>query len=115
MHCFFRRARADIPVVSGGIGPKFEHIQAFMHVLVTCKNEEDPVKMKALEWPQHISISTKGLFCADPQFKCSPCLGTTWPIDGRTVTEVKVEDEKLETVPEFCFPEDVLFAGGGSE
>ena len=24
--------------------PKFELIQAFMHVLVTCKNEEDPIK-----------------------------------------------------------------------
>ena len=23
--------------------PKFELIQAFMHVLVTCKNEEDPI------------------------------------------------------------------------
>ena len=23
---------------------KFEHIQAFMHVLDTCKNEEDPIK-----------------------------------------------------------------------
>ena len=25
-------------------GPKFELIQAFMHVLDTCKNEEDPIK-----------------------------------------------------------------------
>ena len=24
--------------------PKFELIQAFMHVLDTCKNEEDPIK-----------------------------------------------------------------------
>ena len=24
-----------------------------MHVLVTSKNEEDPIKMKVLEWPQH--------------------------------------------------------------
>ena len=24
--------------------PKFELIQAFIHVLVTCKNEEDPIK-----------------------------------------------------------------------
>ena len=27
-----------------GIFPKFELIQAFMHVLDTCKNEEDPIK-----------------------------------------------------------------------
>ena len=26
------------PVVKGGIWPKFKFIQAFMHVLVTCKN-----------------------------------------------------------------------------
>ena len=27
-----------------------------MVVLVTCKNKEDPIKMKALEWPQHYSL-----------------------------------------------------------
>ena len=27
--------------VAGGILPKFELIQAFMHILVTCKNEDD--------------------------------------------------------------------------
>ena len=31
--------------------PKFELIQAFMHVLDTCKNEEDQIKMKALDRP----------------------------------------------------------------
>ena len=30
--------------VSGGIMPKFELIQAFIVVIVTCKNEEDPIK-----------------------------------------------------------------------
>ena len=30
--------------VGGGIWSKFELIQAFMHVLVTCKNEDDRVK-----------------------------------------------------------------------
>ena len=28
---------------------------AFMGVLVTCKNEEDPSKVKVLEWSQNIS------------------------------------------------------------
>ena len=37
----FRRARADNSGVGVGIWPKFELIQAFMHVLVTCKNEND--------------------------------------------------------------------------
>ena len=32
--------------VSGGILPKFEHIQAFIVVLVSVKNEEDPIKNK---------------------------------------------------------------------
>ena len=38
---FFRPARADNSGVGGGIWPKFELIQAFMHVLITCKNEDD--------------------------------------------------------------------------
>ena len=41
---FFRRARADNSGVGVGIWPKFELIQAFMHVLVTCKNEDDRFK-----------------------------------------------------------------------
>ena len=41
---FFRRSRATNSEVSGGILPKFEAIQAFKVVLVTCKNEEDPIK-----------------------------------------------------------------------
>ena len=43
---FFRRSRATNSEVSGGILPKFELIQAFIAVLVTCKNEEDPIKNK---------------------------------------------------------------------
>ena len=41
---FFRCARADNSGVGVGIWPKFELIQAFMHVLVTCKNEDDCFK-----------------------------------------------------------------------
>ena len=41
---FFRRARADNSGVGVDIWPKFELIQAFMHVLVTCKNEDDQIK-----------------------------------------------------------------------
>ena len=32
------------PHFSGGMPPNFELIQAFMVVLVTCKNEEVPIK-----------------------------------------------------------------------
>ena len=41
---FFRRSRAGYFGVSGGILPKFKLIQACLVVLVTYKNEEDPVK-----------------------------------------------------------------------
>ena len=44
-----RRARADNSGVGGGIWPKFKLIQAFMHVLVSCKNEDDLIKMKERE------------------------------------------------------------------
>ena len=40
----FQMPRAAYSVISGAILPKFKLIQAFMHVLVTCKNEEDPIK-----------------------------------------------------------------------
>ena len=40
----FWRSRADNIKVSGGIWQKFKRIQVFMHLLVTCKNEEDPMK-----------------------------------------------------------------------
>ena len=41
---FFRRSRADNSVVIGVIWQKFELIQAFMHVIITCKHEEGPIK-----------------------------------------------------------------------
>ena len=40
----FRRARADNSGVGGGICPKCELIQAFKHVLLTCKNEVHQIK-----------------------------------------------------------------------
>ena len=56
MHRLLRRSRAANSIVSGGIWPKFELMQAFVHCLVTCKNEENPFKnLRGLEWSQHIS------------------------------------------------------------
>ena len=57
----------------------------------------------------------KGPLRPDPDFRCARCLGKARPIDGRTVKEVKVDDEKLEAVPEFCYLGDMLSAGGGCE
>ena len=42
-HRFFRRSRR-LSIVSSGIWPIFKHIQGFMHVLITCKYEKDPLK-----------------------------------------------------------------------
>ena len=41
---FFKRSRAANSPVCGQIRPKFELIQNYRVVLVTCKNEEDPIK-----------------------------------------------------------------------
>ena len=41
---FFIRLRAANTVVRGRIRPKFEVIQALMHVIFTCKYEKDPIK-----------------------------------------------------------------------
>ena len=39
-------SRADNSGVGGGILPKFQLIQAFMHPAVSCKNEEDPIEIE---------------------------------------------------------------------
>ena len=44
MGIFFKRSRAANSAVCGQIRPKFELIQDYIVVLVTCKNEEDPIK-----------------------------------------------------------------------
>ena len=41
---FFRRSRAANSEVRGGILSKFKLIQAFIVVLITRENEEDPIK-----------------------------------------------------------------------
>ena len=43
---FFKRSRAANSAVCGRIGPKFKHVPDFMVVLLTYKNEEDPIKNK---------------------------------------------------------------------
>ena len=44
MGIFFKRSKAANSAVCGQIGPKFELIQDYKVVLVTCKNAEDPIK-----------------------------------------------------------------------
>ena len=72
IHQFFRRARADNFGVGGNMWPKFEPIQAFMHVLVTCKNEDDRIKLKELECSQDFSYyKSMGIF-QDAQGQLTP-------------------------------------------
>ena len=69
---FFRRARADNSGVGGGIWQKLELIQAIMHVLVTCKNEDDRFKLKELECSQDYShYKSMGIF-PDAQGQLTP-------------------------------------------
>ena len=44
MGIFSRRSRAANSAVLGTIWPNFEQVRDVMVVLVTCKNEEDPIK-----------------------------------------------------------------------
>ena len=52
--------------------PKIKLIQTFMGVLVTCKNEEDPLKMKVQEWSQQISHCKYMQIFYDAQEKITP-------------------------------------------
>ena len=56
-------------------------------------------------WIHKKCSGIKGPLGPDPDFRCARCLCKARPIDGRTVKEVKVDDEKLEAVPEFCYLE----------
>ena len=58
-----------------------------------------------------------GLKCLteDLDYRCTRCKGTARPFDGRPQREVQVEPDKLEVVPSFCYPGDMLSADGGCE
>ena len=51
----------------------------------------------------------------DPNYRCSRCLGSARPIDGRPRKEVQVGPEKLEALASFCYLEDMLSVAGGCE
>ena len=66
-------------------------------------------------WVHKKCSGIKGPLRPDPEFRCARCLGTARAIDEREVSEVEVGNENLEVVPEFCYLEDMLSAGGGCE
>ena len=59
------------------------------------------------------SSDIKGPLLPDLEFRCAHCLEKLQPIDGRTMKEVKINDEMLKAVPELCYLGDMLSAGGG--
>ena len=64
--------QGHITGVGGGIWPKFELIQAFMHVLVTCKNEVDPIKNEgARVFTRFFHYTSMGIF-PDAQGQLTP-------------------------------------------
>ena len=56
-HAYLRHSRAANPIVQGLICPNFEPIQAFIVGLVTCKNEEDPIKNEGARVLKTLSIN----------------------------------------------------------
>ena len=77
---FFRRARADNSGVGGGIWPKFKLIQAFMHVLLTCKNEDDRIKNEgARVFTRFLPLLVYGDFSRRSRAANSAVLGPIWP------------------------------------
>ena len=99
---FFRRPRAANSEVSGGILLKFKLIQAFIIVLVTCKNEEDPIKNeKARVLTRFSHYKSMGIF-SDAQGYCS-LLRSPWSnlaeIRTRSDIMVVLVTCKYEEVP----------------
>ena len=73
-------AQGQITGVGGGIWPKFELIQAFMHVLVTCKNENDRFKNEgARVFTIFLPLQVYGDFFRRSRAANSAVLGPIWP------------------------------------
>ena len=75
----FIDAQGQITGVGGGIFSKFELIQAFMHVLVTCKNEVDQIKNEgARVFTRFLPLLVYGDFSRCPRAANSAVLGPIW-------------------------------------
>ena len=67
------------------------------------------------QWVHKKFSGIKSPLTSDLNFRCALCLGTARPVDGRSVKEMMIGNEKLEVVPEFCYLGDMLSASGGCE
>ena len=75
----FSDAQGQI-TVGGGILPKFELIQAFMHILVPARMRMIDSKMKVLECSQDFShFKYMGIFSRRSRAANSAVLGLIWP------------------------------------
>ena len=57
----------------------------------------------------------RGKLTAARDFKCQRCHGFATPIDNKPIREFMVDGSALQVVDSFCYPCDMLSAGGGSE
>ena len=55
MRIFFRRSRAANSAVGGPIRPKFDLVQALMHVIIICKYEKERMKTAEKKWRHRFS------------------------------------------------------------
>ena len=70
--------------------PKFELIQPFMHVLDTCKNEEDPIKNESASvFTRFLPLYVYGDFSRHSRAANTAVLGPIWP-NFKLVQDVKV-------------------------
>ena len=51
----------------------------------------------------------------NPEYICPRCQGIARPIDGRLISEVFVDEVKIDVVLSFCDLDDMLSAGGGCD
>ena len=73
---FSRRSKAANSAVLGPIWLNFELVPDVLDVLVTCKNKEDLIKMKALEWSQDFPhYNPMGAICCHGNQNSDPI----WP------------------------------------
>ena len=76
----------------------------------------------ALEWAATASSALVHKKCSglrhltkDPDYRCTWCHGTAFPLDSTPQREVHIRPDKLEVVAFVCYLGDMLSAAGGCE
>ena len=66
-------------------------------------------------WVEQTCCGITKRLVEDPNYICPRCKGESWPIDGRTVTEVDADSTMFDMEATFCCLGDMLCSGGGCE